>query len=177
MGPVPFRRCWSLRISSKEGTPGSGGRPSRCHEDMRVVEAIHRRPVCLESAPVPCALEALRQATHTGVLWTLRRRRSLDGLGGRGATAAAVGALAVGATGAEVLPLPEGAVAAITGTVPVAFWMEAGELIETDVVARVLPAEDATALAAMVATLEEAKGLLAAGCGADRSGTVSLCTC
>jgi hypothetical protein len=42
-----------------------------------------------------------------------------------------------------------------------AFRVETCELIETDIVARVLPAEDATALAAMVATLEEAKGLLA----------------
>lgn len=60
-----------------------------------------------------------------------------------------------------MLPLAEGAVATVAGTVPMALRMETCELIETDIVARVLPAEDAAALAAMVATLEEAKGLLA----------------
>lgn len=132
--------------------------------------------MCLESAPVPCALEALRQAAYARVLWTLGWGRSLDGLGGSGAAVAAVGALAVGAAGAEVLPLAERAVATVAGTVPVALWMEAGELVETHVVARVLPAENAAALAAVVAALEETKGLLAAGCRAHRSGTVSLRT-
>jgi len=117
-----------------------------------------KRP-SLESAPVPRALEALGQAAYARILRTLSRRRSLDGLCGSGAAVAAVGALAVGAAGAEVLPLAEGAVAAVAGTVPVAFWVEAGELVETHVVARVLPAEDAAALAAVVAPLEEAKGL------------------
>lgn len=73
-----------------------------------------------------------------------------------------------------MLPLAERAVATIAGTVPMTFWMEPRELIETDIVARVLPAKDAAALAAMVATLEEAEGLLAGRCGANRSGTVSL---
>ena len=52
--------------------------------------------------------------------------------------------------------------------------MKARELIEADAVARVLPAKDAAAFPAMVATLEKAKGLLAGRCGADRSGTVGL---
>jgi hypothetical protein len=52
--------------------------------------------------------------------------------------------------------------------------METRKLVETDLVARVLPAEDAAALAAMVATLEEAERLLAGRCGANRSGTVGL---
>jgi len=44
---------------------------------------------------------------------------------------------------------------------PMALWVEARELVKADLVARVLPAEDAATLAAVVATLEEAKRLLA----------------
>lgn len=41
---------------------------------------------------------------------------------------------------------------------PMAFWVEASQLVETDLVGRVLPAEDAATLSAVMATLEEAKG-------------------
>jgi hypothetical protein len=52
-------------------------------------------------------------------------------------------------------------VASVTGTVPVALRVEARKLVQTDLVARVLGAEDAAALPAVVTTLEEAKGFLA----------------
>jgi hypothetical protein len=42
-----------------------------------------------------------------------------------------------------------------------AIGMEARKLIETDLLGGVLPAKDATALSAMVAPLEKAKGFLA----------------
>jgi hypothetical protein len=41
--------------------------------------------------------------------------------------------------------------------------VEAGKLIETNLLRRVLPAEDSTALSAVVAALKEAKGFLARG--------------
>lgn len=114
---------------------------------------------CLESAPVPGPLEALRQAAHAGIIWPLRNRGSLNRLC-RGRSAA-VRALAVSSAGAEMLPLAEGAVATITCTVPVTLGMEARKLVKADLVARVLCAEDATTLAAVVTALEESKGLLA----------------
>lgn len=111
----------------------------------------------LKSAPVPGALEALRQATDAG-LWTLRCNRCLDWL--RTGTAVAR-ALAVAATQAEVLPLTERAVAAIAGAVPLALGVETCELVKTDLLGRVLRAVDATALAAVVAAVEQAKWRLA----------------
>lgn len=51
--------------------------------------------------------------------------------------------------------------AAVAGTMPMALWVEARKLVKANLIAGVLPAEDATTLAAVVATLEEAKGLLA----------------
>lgn len=79
----------------------------------------------LKCAPVPSALEALRQTAHAG-LWTLRRCGCLNRL----CTCAAVaGAFAIAPTQAEVLPFTEGAVTAITGTMPLAFRMETCKLI------------------------------------------------
>lgn len=66
-------------------------------------------------------------------------------------------ALAVAAAQAKVLPLTEGAVAAITRTMPLTFRVEAGKFIETDLLGGVLCAEDATALSTVMAAVEEAK--------------------
>lgn len=113
----------------------------------------------LKGAPVPCALEALRQAADTG-LWTLRCHGCLDWLC---ACATVVGALAVTAAQAEMLPFAERAVAAIAGAVPLALWVEACKLVKTDLLGRVLGAEDAAALSAVMAAVEEAKWCLARG--------------
>ena len=111
----------------------------------------------LKRAPIPCALEALRQTADTS-LWTLCCDGCLNGL----CTCAAIArALAVTAAQAKVLPLAEGAVAAITCTMPLAFRVEAGKLIETDLLRGVLCAEDAAALSAVMAAVEEAKWHLA----------------
>lgn len=60
-----------------------------------------------------------------------------------------------------MLPLAEGSIAAVACTVQLALGVEACQLIETDLLGRMLPAEDAAALPAVVATLEEAEGLCA----------------
>jgi hypothetical protein len=52
--------------------------------------------------------------------------------------------------------------------------MEPGKLVESNLLGGVLPTEDAAALPAMVATLEEAKGFLARGRRAYWSGAVRL---
>lgn len=52
--------------------------------------------------------------------------------------------------------------------------VEPSQLVEADLVCRVLPAIDAATLATMVPALEEAKRFLARRRGTDRSGTVSL---
>ena len=60
-----------------------------------------------------------------------------------------------------MLPLSERAVAALARTMKTAFGMESCKLVELDLLGRMLPAEDAATLSAMVATLEETEGLLA----------------
>lgn len=107
----------------------------------------------LEGTPVPRALEALRKAADTG-LRALCCYGCLDRLC---AGAAIARALAVAAAQAKVLPLTERAVAAITRAVPLTFRMEAGKLVKTDLLRGVLCAEDATALSAVMAAVEEAK--------------------
>ena len=64
--------------------------------------------------------------------------------------------------------------AAIAGLVPVALRMEQGLLVEANLLLQVLVAEDAAALAAVMATHEEAKRLLAARSGTDDGGAVGL---
>lgn len=124
----------------------------------------------LKGAPVPRALETLGEAADTGV-GTLGGDRGLDGLC---AGAAIAGALAVAAAQAKVLPLAERAVAAVTGAVPLALGVEARKLVETDLLGRVLRAEDATALSAVMAAVEQAKRCLARGCRACWSGAICL---
>lgn len=125
----------------------------------------------LKGAPVPGTLEALRQTANAGIVWTLRCYRCLDWL----CTCAAVaGALTAAAAQAKVLPLAERAVAAIAGAVPFALWMEACKLIKTNLLRRVLRAEDAATLSAVVAAVEQAKGCLARRRRACGSGTVRL---
>jgi NADPH-dependent ferric siderophore reductase len=63
-----------------------------------------------------------------------------------------------------VLPLTERAVAAITCAMPLTFRVETSKLVETDLPGRVLCAEDATALPAVMAAVEEAKRHLARRC-------------
>lgn len=60
-----------------------------------------------------------------------------------------------------MFPLAERAVATVTCAVQDSIGVEPGQLIETDLLGRVLPAEDATALPAVVAALEKAEGFLA----------------
>jgi hypothetical protein len=112
--------------------------------------------VILKGTPVPGALETLSKATHTRGLGSLSW--GLDRLGGRDV---GVGALAVASAGPEMLPLAEGAVATIAGAVPMALWMKTRELVKPDLVAGMLPAEDAATLATMVAPLKEAEGFFA----------------
>ena len=124
----------------------------------------------LESAPVPGSLEALGQAADAG-LGTLCGHRRLDWLC---AAAAVAGALAVAAAQAEVLPLTEGAMAAVAGTVPLALGVEACKLVETNLFGRVLCAEDPTAFPAVVAAVEQTKRCLAGDCRTYWGGTVGL---
>ena len=105
----------------------------------------------LEGAPVPSALEALCKAANADIVRAAGRWRGLD----RYCSLAAVaGALAVAAAQTKVLPLTEGAVAAVTSAVPFAVRVEACKLVEADLLGRVLPAEDAAALPAVVAAVE-----------------------
>lgn len=73
-----------------------------------------------------------------------------------------------------MLPLAEGAVAAITSPMQDALGMEARKFVQAHLVCRMLPAEDAAALSAVMAALEEAKRFLARRGGAYRSGTIGL---
>lgn len=126
-----------------------------------------------EGAPVPGALKALRKAAYALALGAVGWHRRFDGLD-RSLTARGAVAVAVGPAGAQVLPLTKGAVTAVAGTMPATLGVEPGKLVETNLGGRVLPAVDAAALSAVVATLKEAKGLLTRRGGADRSGAVSL---
>jgi hypothetical protein len=54
------------------------------------------------------------------------------------------------------------------------FRMEARELVKPDLIAGMLPAEDAATLATVMAPLKEAEGFGARGCGAYWSGSVGL---
>jgi hypothetical protein len=128
--------------------------------------------MCLESAPVPRALEALGEATNASVLGALcacgrlnrfRRRQLAD-----------FRALAVGAAGTQVLPFAIRAMATIAGPMQETLGMEAGKLVEPDLVGRVLPAEDAATFSTVMTALEEAKRFLARRRGAYRSGSVGL---
>jgi hypothetical protein len=130
------------------------GRDGRCN--------LRRVRSSSEGAPIPGALERLRNAAYTMVFWTLRWSRCFD-LNSRRAI---IGALAVAAARAKVFPLTERAMAAIACTVQVAFGMEASKLIETNLLRRMLPAEDATTLPAVMTALKEAEWFLARGCRA-----------
>ena len=126
-----------------------------------------------EGAPIPSTLQALCKAAHTRILGTLGWCRSLDW----NSRSTISRALAVGAACTKVLPLAERAVAAIAGAMQFAIRVEACKLIETDLLGRVLPAEDATALPAVVAALEEAEGLCARRRRAYCGGAVDLKRC
>jgi len=58
-----------------------------------------------------------------------------------------------------MLPLAERTMATVARAVQLALRVEACKLIEANLLGRVLPAKDAAALPAVVAPLEEAKGL------------------
>lgn len=124
----------------------------------------------LKGAPVPSTLEALSQTADTG-FWTLCCHGCLDRLC---AGAAVAGALAVATAQAKVLPLAERAVAAVTGTMPLALRMEASKLIKTNLLGGILSAEDAAAFPAMMAAVEKAEWCLARGRRACWSGAVRL---
>lgn len=73
-----------------------------------------------------------------------------------------------------MLPLAIGREATVASSVQDAFRMEACKLVKTHLICRMLVTEDATTLATVMATLEEAEWLLAAGCRANRCGTIRL---
>lgn len=124
-----------------------------------------------EGAPVPVAAEARGEATDARVFWSLSLGTvNLD-------CSCAARALAVGTARAHLLPLAELAMAPIAGPLPVTLWVEESMLVEPHPLLRVLPTEDATALSAMVAAIEEAKRLLACGRGTNCRGTVRLNHC
>ncbi|EAT90586.2 hypothetical protein HBH98_164770 [Parastagonospora nodorum] len=110
-----------------------------------------------ECAPVPGTLKALSNAADARVLWTLCRSGRLD----FNSRCAILGALAVSTARTKMFPLAERAVATVTCAVQDSIWVEPSQLIETDLLGRVLPAENATALSAVVAALEKAEGFLA----------------
>lgn len=126
-----------------------------------------------EGAPVPSALQALRNAAHTWVLGALGWCRRLD----RDSRRATTGALAVSAARTKMLPLAEGTMTAIACTMQFALGVEACKLIETDLLGRVLPAEDAATLSAVMAALKEAEGFFTRGRRAYSGGAVSLKRC
>jgi hypothetical protein len=80
--------------------------------------------MCLEGAPVPSALEALREATNASVLGALCRRWSFNRF--RRRQLAGFRALAVGAAGTQVLPFAERAMATIACPVQKTIGVEAG---------------------------------------------------
>jgi hypothetical protein len=125
-----------------------------------------------EGAPVPGPLETRCEATDTLGFWPFCSYRRVD-LDGRG-VAGAARALAVLAAAAHLLPFAELCIAAVACTLQLSLRMEQGMFVESDLPLRVLPAEDATTLATVMATVEEAKGGLAGRCSADWSRTIRL---
>lgn len=79
-----------------------------------------------ESAPVPSTLEGLSKAAGSLVFRSLGRRGCLDRLC---SVQAATRALAVGAARSQMLPLAEGAMAAIASPMQNAFGMEARKFV------------------------------------------------
>lgn len=73
-----------------------------------------------------------------------------------------------------MFPLAERAEAAVASTMKNALRMETSKLIEPHLIGGMLPAKDAAALSAMVATLEEAEGFLTRSGGANRGGAIGL---
>jgi hypothetical protein len=73
-----------------------------------------------------------------------------------------------------MLPLAERAVAAVACTMHHTIGVEASELVETNLLGRMLPTEDSAALSAVVAALEETEWLLTRRRGAHWSGAVCL---
>jgi hypothetical protein len=135
-----------------------------------MLKPAHEERVRSESAPVPGTLEALSNAAHASIFWTLGWSRRLD----FDSRCAILGGLAVATARAKMFPLAERAVATITCTVQDPIGMEACKLVELHLFGRVLPAENATALSAVVTALEEAEGFLARGRRAYRGGSICL---
>jgi sialic acid synthase SpsE len=73
-----------------------------------------------------------------------------------------------------MLPLAERAVAAVACTMHHTIGVESSELVETNLLGRMLPTEDPAALSTMVAALEETEWLLTRRRGAHWSGAVCL---
>lgn len=115
-----------------------------------------------ESAPVPGTLEALSEAANAMVFWAFCWWGCLN-LNSRYATSRA---LAVGAARTEMLPFTEGCMAAIACTMQNSVGMESCQFVKSHLLGRMLPAKDTTTLAAVMAALEETKGLLACRSGA-----------
>jgi hypothetical protein len=78
------------------------------------------------------------------------------------------------AASTQLLPVAELAVATVARPVLNSIWMESGVLVKLHEALRVLPAKDTTALATVVATVEEAEWSLAGRCRADGCRAVGL---
>jgi hypothetical protein len=125
--------------------------------------------VCSESAPVVHVLEARGKTAVTLVLRSLCRKRSSNGR-----CRHFTRAVAIVAASTQLLPIAKLAVATIASPMLNPIRMERGVLVELHEALRVLPAKDTTTLAAMVATVEEAKGSLTGRRRADGCRTIGL---
>jgi hypothetical protein len=76
--------------------------------------------------------------------------------------------------GAQLLPLTVLGVATIACSLPFTLGVEKSVLVEADAFLGVLPAEDATALSAVMAANKDTKWSLAGRCSANGSGTIRL---
>jgi hypothetical protein len=140
-------------------------------EELAIEKSSKQGLSCSEGAPIPNT-HALRKAAHAWILWALGCGcLDWDSCGASG------GGLAVGAARTKMLPLAERAMATVACAMHYSIWVEACKFIETDQLGRVLPAEDAATLSAVVASLEEAEGLCARGRRTYGSGAVGLNRC
>jgi hypothetical protein len=122
-----------------------------------------------EGAPVVHVLETCSKTAIALVFRPLLRDGCIHGRGGHLARA-----VAVVAASTQLLPVAELAVATVARPMLNSVRMESGVLVELDEALRVLPAKDTTALAAVVATVEEAEGRLTSRCRADECRAVGL---
>lgn len=111
----------------------------------------------LKGAPVPGSGEAVGDTADALGVRSLGPNGGIDLDSG----CVAAGAVAILSAGPHLLPLAVLGEAAIAGPLQLALRMEQGVLVEPHLPLGVLPAEDSTALSAVVTTVEEAEWRLA----------------